>query len=84
MSCSTHWDNEHVIISYNQLSLYPELGRGYSNIEEIHHIEFSKDYDKFRFSIIGGTKSKTTIKVTDIIKGGAADRAGLRVRGIYL
>ena len=73
-----------VLISYNKLPLYPKLGRGYPNIEEIHHIEFTKDHDKFGFSIIGGAKSNTTIKVTDIIKGGAADRAGLRVRDIYL
>ena len=39
----------------------------------------------FRFTITGGTESNTTIKVTDIIKGGAADKDGrLRVRDIYL
>ena len=73
-------------MSYNRLPLYPELGRGYPNIEEIHHIEFTKDHhDMFGFTTRGGIESSTTIRVTYIIKGGAADRDGrLRVRDIYL
>ena len=72
-------------MSYNQLPLYLKLGHGYPNIEEIHHIEFTKDYDMFGFTIIGRTKSNTTIKVSRIIKGKAADRDGrLKVRDIYL
>ena len=85
MSCSTHWDNEHVVIFYNQLPLYPKLGCGYPNIEEIHHIEFTKDHNKFGLDITGGAENNTTIKVTRITKDGAADRDGrLRVRDIYL
>ena len=71
-------------MSYNQLPLYLKLGRGYPNIEEIHHIEFTKDHDKFGFITRGGIESSTTIKVTYIIKGGAADRGRLKVRDIYL
>ena len=84
MSCSTHWDNEHVVISYNQLPLYPKLGCGYPNIEEIHHIEFTKDHNTFGFAICRGAGYNITLQVIDIAKGGAADRAGLRVRDIYL
>ena len=69
-------------MSYNQLPLYP--GRGYLNIEEIHHIEFTKDHDMFGLDITGGAEDNTTIKVTRITKGGAADKDGrLRVRDIY-
>ena len=71
-------------MSYNQLPLYLKLGCGYPNIEEIHHIEFTKDHDKFGFITRGGIESSTTIKITDIIKGGAADRGRLKVRDIYL
>ena len=71
-------------ISYNQL-LYPELGRGYHNIEEIHHIEFTKDHGMFGFSIRGGAKSNTTLQVSRIAKDGAAEKDGrLRVSDIYL
>ena len=71
-------------MSYNQLPLYLKLGHGYPNIEEIHHIEFTKDYDMFGFTIDGGAEFNITIRVTDIVKGGATDRAGLKVRDIYL
>ena len=85
LCCSTHWDNEHVVISYNQLPLYPKLGRSYPNIEEIHHIEFTKDHNIFGFTIIGGAESKITVQVSRITKGGAADKDGrLRVRDMYL
>ena len=85
MSCSTHWNNEHVLISYNQLPLCPELGRGHPNIEEIHHIEFFKNSNVFGFFIRGRAKYNTTIRVSKITKDGAADKDGqLRVRDIYL
>ena len=72
-------------MSYNQLPLYPKLGRGYPNIEETHHIEFTKDHDMFGFTNRRGRKYDTTIQVTDIIKGGAADKDGrLRVRDFSL
>ena len=71
--------------SYNQLPLYPELGRGYHNTKEIHQIEFTKDHGMFGFFIHGGAEYDTDIQVMRIIKGGVSDKDGrLRVRDIYL
>ena len=72
-------------MSYNQLPLYPKLGRGYPNIEEIHHIEFTKDHDMFGFTITGGAEDNIAMQVSRILKDGAADEDGqLKVRDIYL
>ena len=85
MSCSTHWDNEDVLLSYNQFPLYPELESGYPKGEEIHHLHFTKDHNVFGFFIHGGPEYNSTIRVTKITKDGAADKDGqLRVRDIYL
>ena len=53
-------------------------------MEEIHHIEFIKNYDMIVFDIHGGAESNTAIEVTSVVKNGPADRAGLRVRAYKL
>ena len=84
-SCFIYWNNEHFVISGDQLSHYFGLGHGYPNVDEIHHINFSKCHDMFGFNAHGGAKSNSTFRVTSIIKDGAADKDGrLRVRNIYL